>query len=403
MSCTRVVIVGAGQAGGRTAQALRRLGHTGAITLLGEEPEAPYERPALSKDLLLGRIQAESLQLLSPDKWQVLGVELRCGVRVNEIDREANAVLLDDGTRLGYDALVLATGARPRPYPKQVDTGTELLQLRDLRDTARLRPRLQPGHRLAVIGAGFIGMELAASARELGADVTLIEAARRPLARILPAGVADWLVDLHRARGVTVHLDCHVQHAIPGQLLCTEGRTVATDTIVVGIGAVPNDELAAAAGLDVRDGVLVDDCGRSSDAAIFAVGDVARHSALDQRLESWRNAEDTAVNVAAAICGAPAPRLTVPWFWTDQYGHNIQLAGRPEDAHQRVDIGDPAVGPWLSYFLDGGGVVRGALAVDCGREMRGAMKLIEAGVPVAPAELPRLRERAPAATLPTVP
>jgi 3-phenylpropionate/trans-cinnamate dioxygenase ferredoxin reductase component len=394
----RVVIVGAGQAAGRTAQALRRLGHAGPIAILGDEPHGPYERPPLSKDILLGRAQPDALLLLSEEKWSALDVVLRCNARVAAIDRAAGSVRLEDGARIGYDILVLATGARPRAFPGRVEGGAEMLQLRNLRDAECLRARLVPRRTLAVIGAGFIGMELAASARQLGVEVALIEAAPRPLARVLPTVVAGWFVAMHRAQGVTVHLGCAVERVAPGRVLLADGRSVGADTIVVGIGARPNDELAAAAGLPVRDGVLVDGAGRSSDPSIFAVGDVARQvdpaEGLDQRLESWRNAEDSAQAVAAAICGAPAPRRPIPWFWTDQYGRNFQLAGRPDDAHERIDMGDPAAGPALSYFLEGG-LVRGAVGVDCGREMRGAMKLIEGGRPVTPADLPRLRDRTP--------
>jgi 3-phenylpropionate/trans-cinnamate dioxygenase ferredoxin reductase component len=287
-----------------------------------------------------------------------------------------------------------------------VAPGTELLQLRSLADAERLRARLVPGRSLAVIGAGFIGMELAASARQLGVEVSLVEAAARPLARLLPAALAAWLVALHRARGVTVHLGVAVDTIAPGRVMLADGRCVSTDTIVVGIGARPNDELAASAGLAVRDGVIVDGAGRSSDPAIFAVGDVARHvdaaAGIDRRLESWRNAEDTAHAAAAAICGAPLPRPPVPWFWTDQHGHNIQLAGRPDDAHERVDLGDWSAGPALSYYLEAG-VVRGAVGIGCGREMRAAMKLIEAGRPVERAGLPGLRASAPPLSVCTTP
>lgn len=399
MTNHRVVIVGAGQAGGRTAQALRRLGHAGPITILGEEPHAPYERPPLSKDVLLGSAPASALFLQGEEKWRALDVTLRQGVRVTAIDRAARTVQLADGERVAYDTLVLATGARARAFPGRVEAGAELLQLRSLEDAERLRARLKPGSRLAVIGAGFIGMEVAATARRLGVAVTLVEAAARPLARLLPAAVADWLVASHRTNGVTVHLGCPVAAVAPGRLLLADGGEIVADTIVVGIGARPNDELASAAGLAVRDGIIVDAGGRSSDPAIYAVGDVARcvdpAGGVDERLESWRHAEDSALAVASAICGEAIPRRFVPWFWTDQYGRNVQMAGRPDDAHERIARGDPAAGPALWYFLEGG-ILRGVVGIDCGRELRAAMKLIEAGQTVDSSALPAPRQPAAA-------
>lgn len=404
----RVVIVGAGQAGGRTAQALRRLGHAGPVTLVGDEALPPYERPPLSKEVLLGRADPASLQLMQQEEgWRDIGVELRCAARAAGIDRAARRVCMDDGTALDYEHLVLATGARPRAFPGPVEPGTELLYLRTVDDALRLAPRLAPGRRLGIVGAGFIGLELAATARTLGAEVTLVEAAPRPLARLLPAAFALEQIELHRARGVQVLLGQAVERIAPGRIDLAGGRGVDVDTIVVGIGAHPNDELAAAAGLAVRDGIVVDAAGRSSDPAIHAVGDVARHvdarAELDHRLESWRNAEDGAQAAAASILGLPPPRPPVPWFWTDQYGRNIQIAGRPDDSHRCVVLGTPDDGPRLACYLDAAARLRGAIGIDCARELRRAMKLIESGEPVEEGALPapRPRTRAPSEAVAT--
>src|SRR5690606_3730383 len=227
-------------------------------------------------------------------------------------------------------------------------------------------PRLSPGQRVGIVGAGFIGLELAATARTLGAEVTLVEAAPRPLARLLPAAFAFEQIELHRARGVQVLLGQAVERIAPGRIHLTDGRSVDADTIVVGIGACANAELAAAAGLAVRDGIVVDAAGRSSDPAIHAVGDAARHvdagAGLDHRLESWRNAEDGAQAAAASILGLPPPRPPVPWFWTDQYGRNIQIAGRPDDGHRCVVLDTPDDGPRLACYLDGSARLRGRAA-----------------------------------------
>lgn len=398
-----VVIAGAGQAGGRTAQALRRLGYTGRITLVGDETLPPYERPPLSKDVLLGRADISSLALLAKEDWAGIGVDLRLDVAVREIERDARSVQLGDGMTLAYDQLVIATGARARGFPGLVDPATEVLQLRSVADAARIAPELAPGRHVGVIGAGFIGLELAATARALGAAVTLVEAAPRPLARLLPAEFAAQLVALHRERGVQLHLGVAVERLTSSAIHLADGHRIDVDAIVVGIGAQANDEIAAAAGLAVRDGVVVDACGRSSDPHIFAVGDVARHvdpgAGLDHRLESWRNAEDGAVAVASAILGLAPPAPSVPWFWTNQYGQNIQIAGRPQDTHRRHCATEATTGPRIVYYLDAEDRIRGVIGVDCPREIRGAMKLMQSDRTVTVSELPVPRPRPQALAL----
>lgn len=394
----RILIVGAGQAGGRTAQALRRAGHSGPIALLGSEAWPPYERPPLSKDVLLGKASGESLLLASEAAWREQDITLYRDTTVIAIDRAARAISTARGERLGYDVLVLATGADARAFPGAVLPGANVLQLRTLADAQRLRPHLVPGRRVVLIGAGFIGLEVAASARSLGAEVTLIEAEDRPLARLLPAELGGRLVALHRSRGVAFEFGVRVSAVEQGSVRLSDGRSLAADTVVVGIGARPNDSLAAAAGLAVRDGIVVDTHGRTSDPAIYAAGDAARTvdaaCGRDDRLESWRNAEDSALAVAAAICGTQAPRAGVCWFWSDQYGHNIQIAGQPGDLHQRIDRHAPDGGPQLSYYLQDG-VVRGVVGIDCAREVRGAMKLIASGEAVDSTSLAAPRVRAP--------
>ena len=395
----RVLVVGAGQAGGRTAQALRRLGHTGSIILLGAESLPPYERPPLSKDMLMARADVSSLLLMPEEGWRQINVELRCSTQVELIDRTARSVFLADGSELSYDVLVIATGARPRVFPGTVEQGTEVMYLRNVEDALRLAPRLSSGSRVGIVGAGFIGLELASTARMLGAEVTLVEAATRPLSRLLPSVFAFDLIDRHSARGVEVLLGQSVERLAPGCIHLTDGRTIEVDTIVIGIGACANDELAAAANITVQDGIVVDASGRTSDPSIYAVGDVARHvdvaSGINHRLESWRNAEDSAQAAAASILGHPAQRVPVPWFWTDQYGYNIQIAGRPDDSYRRVVMGLEEGGPRLTYYLDSSQRLRGVIAIDSSRELRRAMKLIEACEPVDTDALPAPRPQSP--------
>lgn len=391
-----VIIVGAGQAGGRTAQALRAHGFVGPITLIGDEALAPYERPPLSKDILLGQMQPQALSLLADSEWRELGVDLRLKTRVVHIDRAQKCIELSSTGVMAYDALVLATGARPRPFPGKIKNGARVHYLRTVDDALRLKPHLRLGGRLAVVGAGFIGLELAAGARMLGAGVDVIELGPRPLARLLPASFAGWFRRMHEDQGVRFHFGQGVLVIDGERVQLDDGRQITSDAIVVGIGALPNDDIAAQAGLAVGPGVLVDELCRTSDPCIYAVGDVATRTdhagGAPMRLESWRNAEDQAQIAAAALCSSSLKPLDAPWFWTDQYGRNIQIAGLPDDGMAVIKIGQPDHGPYLNYFLQNG-VLQGVIGVDCGREVRLARKIITEGQPVADVDLPRPRPK----------
>ncbi len=404
MQPERILVIGGGHAGGVAATALRDAGHRGPLTIIGEEPVPPYERPPLSKDVLTGRMAPEAVHLCPPERWAALDVGLRLGVRAVSIDRAARRVLLSDGASLDYDALVIATGVRPRRLGVPGADHPRVHMLRTLADADRLRRNLAPGSRLVAIGAGFIGLEVAASARALGAEVTVIELAPRPLARLLPGHFADWLAAQHRASSVEIRCGCAVtaiRDADGGiAIALSDGAEIAADLAVIGIGSVPNVELAHEAGLAVRDGIVVDaDC-RTADPSIFAIGDVARvvdaASGIDRRLESWRNAIDQATRVAATITGGPAPEREAPWFWTDQYGRNIQIAGLPDETLTLVERGLPDEPGYLAFYL-GGPVIRAAIGVDCGRDMRIARRLIQAGTPVDPARLADRSARLPRA------
>jgi 3-phenylpropionate/trans-cinnamate dioxygenase ferredoxin reductase component len=388
----RIVIVGAGHAGGRAAINLRQMGYAGELTIVGDETHPPYERPPLSKAVLTGTADADSTHLQHIDAWTASGIALRLGNRVSAIDRETRRVLLADGGALSYDALILATGTRARPFPGECDADAPVYLLRSLNDVARLRPVLVPGARICVLGAGFIGLEVASSTLELGAQPIVIEAASRPLARLLPAAFARWLTQRARERGVEFRFDTSVQRITRDSLLLASDERLTVDATVVGIGALPNDELAREAGLATDDGVLVDAQCRTSDTYVFAIGDVARRSATAlraaSRIESWRNAEDDAQRVAAVLLGEPLSTDNVPWFWTDAFGHNIQLTGELSDDLTQITHGDVDRGPFIVFYL-AGERLRGAIGVDCGRDVRVAQKLIARGDPVDPASLPR--------------
>jgi 3-phenylpropionate/trans-cinnamate dioxygenase ferredoxin reductase component len=394
VSQTHIVIVGAGHAGGRAAEALRAAGHKGAITLLGAESHPPYERPPLSKELLAGAVAVEKTYLRPLEWYAEAGIALRLGATVSAIDARAQRVGLADGTMLPYDALLLTTGARARRLPIPGGDGKRVLYLRDIADSLALREILVPGVRLAVIGAGFIGLEVAATACKRGAAVTVLELAPQALARVAPPEIADHVVALHRRHGVDIRLGVAVsaiedtgREAI---LLTAAGERVAADYVAVGIGAIPNSELAAAAGLAVADGVTVDEFGRTSDPAIFAAGDVTRHLnplvGRAIRLEAWQNAQNQAIAVAKVMAGGSEPFAEVPWLWTDQFDMNLQMAGAPGPWDRLVWRGDPAERAFTVFHLHEGKPVI-ATTVNNVRDMRFARMIIAAGKAIDPALL----------------
>jgi NADPH-dependent 2,4-dienoyl-CoA reductase/sulfur reductase-like enzyme len=382
-----VLIVGAGHAGGRTAQALRAAGYTGAIRLLGSEPHLPYERPPLSKDVLTGDAPVDKLFLAPPAAWADQGIVVEAGRTVRTVDAAACAVETADGARLGYDHLVVATGGRPRLLQVPGAAAAGVHYLRGIDDALALRSRLAAGTRLCVIGGGVIGLEVAASARRLGATVTVIEAAPALLGRVAPAAIGEWMAEQHRANGVELLLADAVEgleHGADGTIVRTRnGCIVVADVVVAGIGIEPNVELLAGTGVDISDGVLVDAWGRSADPRIFAVGDVARvfHPRLGMHLrgETWRNAENHGHAVAAAITGGPLPAAPLPWMWSDQYDVNLQVAGVVPRAADWVLRGSPGQRKFTMLALADGKVAAGC-TINQGRDMRFVQQLIGCSV-----------------------
>jgi NADPH-dependent 2,4-dienoyl-CoA reductase/sulfur reductase-like enzyme len=394
MADAGVVIVGAGQAGGRCAEGLRAAGFTGPVTIIGEEGWPPYERPPLSKELLAGKIAVEKT-FTRPEAWYAeQNVNLRKGTRVVAIDRVAKTLRLADGQEVPYATLVLATGARARKLPAPGAHLPGVMYVRDIADCFALKERLAPGHRLAVVGAGFIGLEVAATAREAGCAVTVIEIAAKPMARVTAPELGRHYLNVHRSKGVEVLTETAVQNieAAAGALVLSLSNRppVAVDTVVVGIGIQPNVELAADAGLAVDNGIMVDEFGRTGDADIYAIGDCAAflHPSLGRRLrlEAWLHAQNQAGAVAKNIVGQPAPYDELPWAWSDQYGINLQIAGAPESYDSLVWRGDPASGKAILFYLAGGRLVA-ANAIDMARDMRFVRQIISAAKPVDAAEL----------------
>ncbi|HSV81130.1 MAG TPA: FAD-dependent oxidoreductase [Ramlibacter sp.] len=358
----RYVIVGAGQAGGWAAWTLRDAGFTGEVVLLGEERHPPYQRPPLSKEVLLGEKPPESTYL-----WpNGLEVDLRLGARVRRIDRAVRAVQLADGSSVGYDKLILATGGRARRLDLP---GAHYI--RTIEDTLALRAAMQPGSDITVVGGGWIGLEAAAAARSLGCTVTVVEAAERLCNRVMPPVVSDYLKSLHERHGVEVRLKATVAPA-------------RNTTFVVGIGILPNVELAAEAGLAVGNGIEVDEYGVTSDPDILAVGDVASLNGV--RLESWANAQNQAIAAARTLAGVPTPYREIPWFWSTQYGVNMQFLGLPAAGHEVVQRGDPAADRFSLFFLEGERIAA-MVAVNTMRELRVCKRIMERGVQVGRAQL----------------
>ncbi len=338
---SRIVIVGAGQAGLSVAEKLRTNGFAGEVTLIGAETDAPYQRPPLSKAYLLGDLNRERLKLKADDWYLQNRIDLRTGTRAVSIDRELRRVHLYDGATLPYDQLVLATGASARQLPQALTRGLAgIFTIRTLADMDALRPALERSGRLLVIGGGYVGLEIAAVVRGLGMVVDVVEAADRLLARVASAETAAEVEALHRSKGVTFHLGKAVSlfagdDSVRGATL-TDGTIIEAGVVVAGIGGAPETALAEAAGLRVSNGIVVDPQGLTSDASIWAAGDCANFELPDGplRMESVGNAIDSADIVARNILGAHQPYQPRPWFWSDQFDLKLQIAGlsRPSDA-----------------------------------------------------------------------
>ncbi|MFM1959182.1 MAG: hypothetical protein RL588_699 [Pseudomonadota bacterium] len=357
-----VVIVGAGHAGGSLAALLRQYGHAGPVTLVGEEPIPPYQRPPLSKAWLKGEADAESLALKPLEFYAENRIDFRPSVRGERIDRDRKVLVLSDGGELAYDILVLATGARPIRLPIPGADLEGILELRTAADAEALKGALGPGRTMAVVGGGYIGLEAAASARALGADAVVLEREPRILARVAGEVLSTFFRTLHEGHGVQFHTGASVMgfRGEGGRVTGVEladGRVIACDLALVGVGAVPNQELAQEAGLAVNRGVVVDLEARTSDPAIFAIGDVTLRPmpiyGRDFRMESVPNALEQAKQAACAITGRPAPAGETPWQWSDQYDIKLQIAGYNFDSDQTLVRGDPASGRFAIFHLKG--------------------------------------------------
>ncbi|WDR98844.1 anthranilate 1,2-dioxygenase system ferredoxin--NAD(+) reductase [Burkholderia ambifaria] len=395
MSTDPIVIVGAGHAARRTAEALRARDADTRIVMIGAERELPYDRPALSKDALLSDGGEQRAFIRDAAWYDAQRVELRLGTRVEAIERDARRVRLDDGATLPYARLVLATGSRVRAFGGPVDEGVVAHYVRTVADARALRAQLAPGRRVAVLGGGFIGLEVAAAARQRGCDVTVIDPAPRLLQRALPEVVGAYARQLHDAHGVKFQM-ATLPRAIRraaggGAIVETDRGDVPADIVVVGIGVVPNVELAQAAGLEVDNGIRVDAGCRTADHAIFAAGEVTMHFnpllGRHVRIESWQVAENQPAVAAANLLGADETYAELPWLWSDQYDCNLQMLGLFGSERMTVVRGDPASGPFTVFGLGDDGRIVAVAAANLGRDIGASRRLIAAGAVPDPVKL----------------
>lgn len=357
-----VVIVGAGQAGYQAAASLRTEGYEGSITLIGEELHPPYQRPPLSKAFVMGK-QDQSRLLLRPETfYRDHRIELFTGERTIAIERTERRVRLESGRQLNYDTLALALGARNRTLPL---LGAELegvCYLRTLKEAIELKQRLEQAQHVTVIGGGFVGMEVAASARAMGKQVTVMEALPRLMARAVAPVISEFLYASHTVQGIEIILNAQVLEVRrvgkSYQVLLGDGRSICADLVIAGVGVVPNTELATEAGLPVENGIIADEFLRTEDPNIFAIGDCAAYpnayTGSRVRLESVQNAADHGVSVARTITGKLAPYNAVPWFWSDQGDIRLQMAGLGVGHEQRVVRGDPQSGKFSVFYFRAG-------------------------------------------------
>ncbi|MBY3085761.1 FAD-dependent oxidoreductase [Rhizobium laguerreae] len=377
------VILGAGECGVRAAFALREKGFGGEITLVGAEPLLPYERPPLSK---AGSTDASDPKFIAAaEKYIENGIRLLTGVETRDFDPASRIVTLSDRAVLSYDKLLIATGAAARSLPGAPQGSPHIRALRTHHDAAALRDAMKPGRRIAIIGGGFIGLEVAATARLLGAEVTVIEGLERVLKRGVPEEIALMLTERHRAEGVDIRcgvsIEALTEESGKALIRLSTGEAIEADLVLVGIGARPNVEMAERAGLAIDNGIAVDTYLQTSAAHVFAAGDCCSfplpiYGGRRVRLESWRNAQEQGTLAAANMLGLNQAVSAVPWFWSDQYDMTLQISGLAEGAltHQRRDLGPSA---FILFHLDADGRLIAASGIGPGNAVARDIRLAE--------------------------
>ena len=342
------VIIGAGHAGGMTAISLRQRQYQGSITLIGEENFLPYQRPALSKGFLAGEIDEKRLYLKSQDYFDKNNIRIIRNCKVVAIDRNNKTIVLENQKQLGYEKLVIATGSIVNKL-KTSSRATDLYYLRTIGDSLKIREKLRNKNKITIIGAGYIGLEIASIAIKKNLEVSILELENRVMGRVVSAEVSDFFQKKHQSEGVEFKFNTSItdieDRGKQKRIICSDGSFLNTDVVIIGVGIKPNIELAKSSGLTCDNGILVDANGQTSDPHIFAVGDCSNHpnNIFKQRLrlESVQNAVEQAKSIAASIAGSHKPYQEVPWFWSDQYNIKLQIAGISQDHDHRVTRGYP--------------------------------------------------------------
>jgi 3-phenylpropionate/trans-cinnamate dioxygenase ferredoxin reductase subunit len=389
-----IVIAGAGHAAGQAVATLKQKKFGGRIVLIGEEDYLPYQRPPLSKKYLAGEMPAERLYFKPPAFYDDDSIDVRLGTRIDGLDRDSRRVRTADGETIAYDKLILTLGSRVRKVPVAGASLAGIHYLRNIADVDGIRADLAPGRSVVIVGAGYVGLEVAAVCRQRGLDVTVIELDERVLSRVVSPRVSAYFEDLHRRHGVNLRLgaglasfvgDGHVSGVVT-----SAGETIDAGLVVVGVGILPNTEIAAAAGLAVDDGIVVDDRCRTEDPDVYAAGDCTSHPngiyGRRLRLESVHNALEQAKTAASNICGEDLRYEQVPWFWSDQYDIKLQIVGLSEGYDEIVLRGDPADDAFACFYLR----ERRLIAVDAinsPREFMQAKELIAAHAAPDPGKL----------------
>ena len=395
MSTTPIcLIIGASHAGASLATAVRKEGWTGRILVIGDETVLPYHRPPLSKALLMGEKTTDQIEIFKAAVYEKAGIEFRLGVRVESINRSAKTVLLNNGETLSYDKLGLCTGARVRKLDIPGANLKGVHYLRTLADAQAIQAAVKPGGKAVIVGGGYIGLETAASLNKLGMEVTVLEMMNRILERVTAPELSAYYSDLHSRNGVNIVVNAqalelrgtdHVQ-----QVVCNEDRVLDADLVIIGIGVIPNTELAAAAGLEIDNGIVVDEFARTADPDIVAVGDCTNHPndmlGYRLRLESVPNAMEQAKTAAASICGQQKAYHALPWFWSDQYSAKLQIAGMNRGYDKVIIRGEPSSDQFVAWYVKGDQI----LAADCinsAKEFMAAKKIIGQKVVIDTASL----------------
>lgn len=387
MSNQTIAIIGGGQAGGACAMELRKLGFEGRVVIVSEEAFIPYKRPPLSKTYLSGEAAVETLYVMQPARLEAANIECMTGVRVDTIDREVKQLSLSNGEQLGYDKLLIATGSRARELPVEGADGDNVFPLRTIADVDAIRAQCAPGKKMVIIGGGFIGLEVAAVAQKMDMQVTVLEGLDRVLARVTAPDTSTFFEKVHREAGVDIRTGASV-HGLEGapnvtHVVLGDGSKLEADIVIIGIGIVPNVELAVAAGLEVENGIVVNEFTQTADPDIYSAGDCSNHPnplyGCRMRLESVQNAMDQARCAAANMLGTQTKYDALPWFWSDQYDLKLQMVGLSQGYDDSVVRGNPDERSFSVFYLKAGKLI----AVDSisrPKDFMMAKKLVAEGI-----------------------